>query len=230
MGEINVKEKDIVVPGDILASGMDYLPTEGTFREGDKVIASQVGIATIRGRIIKVIPLSGSYIPKRDDIVIGKVIDMSFSSWFIDVGYAYDGVLSIKDASSDYIERGAELSDYFAIGDVIVAKVSKVNKAKAIDLTMKGPGLRKIFSGKVIEVTPQKVPRVVGKQGSMISMIKEHTNCQITVAQNGRIWIDGKEPAMEMLATDAIRFIEANSHKGGLTETVKEFLVKGAKK
>jgi len=230
MGEIKVKEKEVVTPGDILASGMDYIPTDGAFRDGEDVIASQVGLVNIKGRLIKVMPFNGVYIPKMDDVVIGRVSDMTFSSWFVNVRYAYDGVLSLKDASSDYIERGADLSAYFAIGDYVVAKVTKVTKSMAIDLTMKGPGLKKLTTGTVVEITPQKVPRVVGKMGSMISMIKETTGCQVIAAQNGRIWIGGKEPKMERLAIEAIQLIEENAHKSGLTEKVKDFLTKGAKK
>lgn len=229
MGEILVKEKDIVAPGDVMATGMDFVPADGAIREGENILAAQVGIADIKGRLVKVIPLNGVYIPKRDDIVIGRVIDMTFSSWFVNVRYAYDAVLSLKDASSDFIERGADLSAYFAIGDAVVAKVSNVNKAMAIDITMKGPGLRKLTSGTIIEITPQKIPRVVGKQGSMISMIKDYTGCQIIAAQNGRLWVSGKESKDERLAISAIRFIEDNAHMSGLTDKVKEFLTRGAK-
>ena len=41
---ILVKERDIVVPGQELADGMDYLPSEGAFREGDKIISSKLGL------------------------------------------------------------------------------------------------------------------------------------------------------------------------------------------
>ncbi|RME54651.1 S1 RNA-binding domain-containing protein [Candidatus Woesearchaeota archaeon] len=230
MGEILVKEKEIVAPGDVLASGMDYIPTDGAFRDGENIVSSLLGLVYIKGRLIKVLPLNGVYIPKKDDVVIGRVSDMTYSSWFVDVGYAYDAVLSLKDASSDYIERGADLTTYFNIDDFIIAKVLKVNKSMAIDLTMKGPGLRKITRGTVITITPQKVPRVVGKMGSMVSLIKENTGCQIVAGQNGRIWINGTVPDMERLAVKAIKFIEQNAHKSGLTEMVKTMLSKEAKK
>ncbi|MEK6816741.1 MAG: exosome complex RNA-binding protein Rrp4 [Nanoarchaeota archaeon] len=228
MGEILVKEKDIVAPGDIMTTGMDFIPADGAIRDGENIVAAQLGIADVKGRLVKVIPLNGVYIPKRDDIVIGRVIDMTFSSWVVNVRYAYDAVLSLKDASSDFIERGADLSAYFAIGDAVVAKVSNVNKSMAIDITMKGPGLRKLTTGTIVEITPQKIPRVVGKQGSMISMIKEHTGCQIIAAQNGRVWVSGKDAKDERLAIKAIKFIEDNAHKSGLTDKVKEFLTQGA--
>ncbi len=39
MGKLLVKEKEIVVPGETLAEGMDYLPGSGTYREGEKILA-----------------------------------------------------------------------------------------------------------------------------------------------------------------------------------------------
>jgi len=69
------------------------------------------------------------------------------------------------------------------------------------------------------------VPRVIGKQGSMVSMIKQATGCKITVGQNGLVWLSG-EPEKELIAVNTIKMIEKNAHKSGLTETIKAFLEK----
>lgn len=226
MGKILVEEKQIVVPGDVLAEGMDFLPASGAFRENDKVISMQLGMAEVNGRLVRVMPLAGAYVPKVDDVVIGRVTDMSYSNWFIDVGYAMDGVLSVRDGVNEFVERGAEISDYYGIGDIIVTRIINVTKSKMIDLSMKGPGLRKLTGGRLVTVTPARVPRVIGKQGSMVTMIKEYTDCQITVGQNGRIWLSGKSAEGEWLASEAIMLIEKYAHISGLTERVKELLEK----
>ena len=226
MSKLVVEEKQIVVPGEILAEGMDFLPGKGTFREGENIIASRLGLVNASGRVVQIVPLAGKYLPKRDDTIIGVVKDMSYSSWFVDVGYPYEGSLSMKDATAEFIERGASLSDYFAVGDVIITKVANVTKEGNIDLTMKAPGLRKLNGGRVIEITPFKIPRVVGKQGSMIGLIKDKTGCTLFAGQNGRIWIRGSSPEAEKLATDAIYLIAEKAHTSGLTERVGEFLEK----
>ncbi len=230
MGKVNVKDKDIVVPGEELAEGMDILPAAGTYRDGDKIIASQVGIVSLNNRLIKLIPLSGIYIPRAGDTVIGKVVNMGFSNWFIDIGYAYEGVLGLKDATSEYIDRGADLTRYYDFGDYVVCKIAHVTKSMAIDLTMKGPGLRKLKGGKIIKITPAKVPRVIGKQGSMINLIKEKTGCKISVGQNGLVWLQGEDPEKEIIATKAIKEIEKKAHMSGLTDAITEFLTKEIKK
>ncbi|MBI5798054.1 RNA-binding protein [Candidatus Woesearchaeota archaeon] len=224
MSKLLVEEKKIVLPGEVIAEGMDFLPGKGAFREGDNLVSSKLGLLNMNGRVVHIIPLSGRYVPKRDDVVIGYVKDMSYSSWFVDVGYAYEASLSLKDATADFIERGSSLSDYFAVGEVILTRISNVTREGNIDLTMKAPGLRKLQGGKIVDITPSKIPRVVGKQGSMISLIKDKTGCTIFAGQNGRVWIRGSSPEAEKLATDAILLIEEHSHTSGLTDRVAAFL------
>lgn len=221
-----LKDKEIVVPGEEITSGIDYVPSTGTYREGDKIIASQLGMLNVSGRVIKLIPLSGRYMPKAGDVVIGKISNMSFSNWFIDIGYAYEAALSLKDATSEFIDRGADLSKYFDFGEIIAVKVTNVTASNAIDLSMKGPGLKKLKGGRIIHVTPSKVPRIIGKQASMVNMIKEKTGCRIVVGQNGWIWLESEDPEKEYIAENIIEYINQNAHKNGLTDEVAKMLAK----
>jgi len=226
MSKLNVQERDIVVPGEILAEGMDYLPSGDVFRDGDKLISEKVGLVNISGRIIKVIALNGKYLPKRGDLVIGKVVDIGLFGWRVDFGWAYEANISLRDVS-EYIntERDNELTKYYNIGDYVVAQVVNVTSQKLIDISMKGPGLHRLKGGRIIEVSPHKVPRIIGKQGSMVSMLKQASGCRITVGQNGLVWIQG-EPDKELLVENTIRKIEKESHLSGLTENIKIFLEK----
>lgn len=221
MSKLLIKHKDIVVPGQELADGMDFLPAYGSFRDGEKIVATQVGLANVDGRLIKIISLNGKYNPRSGDTVIGKVMDMTFSNWYIDIGCANDAVLSTRDHAG-YVDRGADLGKIFNFGDYLVAQVNKVTRG-VIELTTKGPGLRVLGPGKIIKVNPTKVPRVIGKQGSMVTLIKEKTGCKITVGQNGIIWMQG-DPENEMKAVNAIELIEKKAHLEGLTEEVTKFL------
>lgn len=225
-----VQEKQIVIPGQDIADGMDFLPGNGIIREGDKLIATKIGIVTISGRLIKLVPLAGKYLPRRWDIVIGKVVGMGFSGWRVNIDWPFDANLSLRDATSEFVEKNADLSKYYDYGDYIVTQIINVASAKIIDLTMKGPGLRKLGPGRLINVTPSKVPRVIGKQGSMINMIKEATGCKISVGQNGVVWLSGEKPEKEIIAVQAIKKIEEECHISGLTDRIKEFLETSAKK
>ena len=83
MSEICVKDRDVAVPGEVLANGMDYLPGVGTYRNGENIIALKLGLVRVDGRAIKLTPLSGRYIPKRNDVVLGRVIDITMSGWMM---------------------------------------------------------------------------------------------------------------------------------------------------
>lgn len=218
-----VQDKGIVVPGETIAAGMDYLPGKGTYRDGEDVVSSRIGLLTVEGRTLKIIPLSGKYVPKKFDVVIGQITDILVSGWLIDIDAPYNAVMNIKEAIAEFIERGADLSHYFQIGDYVVAKISNVTSQNLIDVTMRGPGLHKLKGGRLVRVNTHKVPRVIGKQGSMVSMIKQATNCRITVGQNGIVYLSG-EPEMESIAVEAVEYINTHAHLSGLTEAVRDLL------
>ena len=137
-------------------------------------------------------------------------------------------MLSLKEATSDYIQRGADLTRYYNVGDLMVCGITNVTSQKLVDVTTKGPGLRKLKGGRVIEVNTSKVPRIIGKKGSMVSMIKQATGCNISVGQNGLVWLEGL-PEKELIAVKAIKIIEEKAHLSGLTEKIKKFLEKETK-
>ena len=220
-----VKDKDIVIPGEELATGLDYLPGPGTYRDKDSIVASKLGLVNLEGKAIKLITLSGKYKPKNGDEIIGQVIDVSLMGWRIDINCAYTAMLSVKDATSEFVVKGSDLTRYFDLGDYVVTKISNVTSQKLVDLTMKGPGLYKLREGRIIEVNPYKVPRIIGKAGSMVTMIKDATKTRITVGQNGLVHIQG-EPKDEIKAVNAIKMIEEESHISGLTEKIKAYLDK----
>lgn len=223
MGKLLIEERSVVVPGEHIAEGLDYLPAQWAYRKGEAILAGRLGLFMLEGRAVKILPLSGRYMPKRNDIVIGKVIDVAISGWRLDINCAYSAMLSMKDATSEFIARGADLTQFFNLGDIIVTKIVNVTSQKLVDLTTKGPGLRKMYGGRLIYVNCNKVPRIIGKQGSMVALIKNATGCKIIVGQNGVIWMDG-EPEQEVIAIEAIKKIEEESHISGLTERITEYL------
>jgi exosome complex component RRP4 len=223
MGTILVEEKDIVAPGETLAEGMDYIPGKGTFRDDDEIISKGLSLINIDGSVIKGIPMNGRYVPQEGDRVIGRVKDILMSGWKIDINSAYDSMLPLKDASHDYIEKGSDLTRYFDLGDYVAVKITSVSTQKMVDITAKGQGLQKLEGGRIIEVNPQKVPRIIGSRGSMISIIKKALDCNIFVGQNGYAWLNA-EPENEVKAIQAIRRIEREAHTNGLTERISDML------
>ena len=212
--------REIVIPGDLLdASGLK--PGSGAYAENGKVFAAQLGIKSVKSNFVNVIPLGGRYIPATGDSIIGKVIDIGPSNWLIDINSPYPAPLHVNEVPWR-VEFG-DTSKYLNVGDTLLAKVLMVDETKRVQVTMKEQGLRKLSGGQVIDISYCKVPRVIGKGGSMIQLIKSHTNCRIFIGQNGRIWLDGEIESM-VTAIHAIRMIEEGAQESRLTEKVKEYL------
>jgi len=216
------KKRELAVPGEIISSGTAFLPGENTQKEGDNIIATRFGLIDKEGRLIKIIPLSGIYLPRNGNIVIGKVEDITFNGWLMDINSPYKAFLPISECQG-FIRKGEDLSAIFAIGDMVIAQVIAV-KAKGIDLTTRDRGLHKIDNGMIISINSSKVPRVIGKQGSMINLIKDATQCNIVVGQNGIVWIRGESIEKELLAKETIKLITEKSFTDGLTDRIKGFL------
>jgi exosome complex component RRP4 len=220
-------DRKIVIPGEIIATGNDFLPGEGTEKKGEEIIALRYGLAEETNNLIKVISLSGPYIPRRGNVVIGKVENITFNGWILDIGTAETSFLSLMEVPR-YVNKD-ELDGVMDIGDMAVSKIWTINK-RGIDLTIKGRGLGRIDDGMIIKINPNKVPRVIGKEGSMIKLIKDETGCNITVGQNGFIWIKGDKIEDELFAKKAVMFVTEKSFISGLTEEVKSWLDKEKEK
>ncbi len=214
------KIREIVLPGETL-NLQGNRPGNGIFVENGVAYAEYLGVKSIKSGYVNIIPLSGRYQPQKGDKVIGKVVDLGPSNWVIDINAPYLAPLHVNDTPWK-VEFG-DTGKYLNVGDTILAKVSSVNEVKQVWLTLKDQGLRKLEGGHVIIVSPTKVPRIIGKDGSMIKVLKDLTNTKIYVGQNGVIWIDGKIDDI-MKVVGAIRMIEKEAHTIGLTDRVKEFL------
>jgi len=84
--------------------------------------------------------------------------------------------------------------------------------------------LGKIDSGELVKISPTKIPRLIGKHGSMIQSIESSTNATITVGQNGLIVVSCDETNGLLKALAAIRMIDEQAHIINLTDIVKKML------
>ena len=212
--------REIVVPGQIVAKGLDFLPGDGTMREGENIIATRFGLGEEAGKVVRVISIFGAFIPRRNNVIIGRVTDITFNGWLIDVDSALQGFLPIDEVPR-FINKN-EMDQFLAIGDVVAAKIWSI-KSRGIDLALKGKGLGRLEGGFIFRIIPSRVPRVIGREGSMINLIREKTGCNITVGQNGWIWIKGQTVDNEILARKAVEFVADKVHITGLTEKVEEW-------
>ncbi len=217
-----MKAREIVLPGDMLGERKGRRLGNGVYEEDDKVFSKFVGVPRINENELSVIPLSGTYLPRFGDRVIGVVEAVEVSGWFVDINSPYSAFLPLSEAVEEFVDlQRAELTRYFDVGDIVFCRLSKVTKTKTVQASMRDFESRKLRSGVLLKVTPTKIPRIIGKEGSMIMMIKNKTKCEIVTGQNGLVWIRGenKDKAIEAILT-----IEKESHTIGLTEKIENML------
>ncbi|VVC02958.1 Exosome complex component Rrp4 [Candidatus Burarchaeum australiense] len=195
----------IVVPGEIIAEGSKG--STNSYAENGEVRSEVVGLADEKGG--RVIALNGQYVPREADWVIGVVDDVRYAGCNVEIKSAYKAFILTKLTRIE-----------FRMGDVVGAKIERIDEAKNIDLAEP----RRLAGGEILEISAVKVPRVIGKANSMINLLIKGTGSEILVGRNGRIWIKGGNSA---LAVRAILMIERESHKSGLTDRITDFLQSG---
>jgi exosome complex component RRP4 len=219
-------ERKVVIPGEVIVEGEDYLPGENTEKRDGKVVSLRYGLAEEQNNLVKVIALSGVYAPRRGNVVVGKIENITQNGWIVDIGCAESAFLSINEVPR-YVNKDA-MEEVFKIDDMVIAKIWSIGK-RGIDLSIKSRGLGKISEGIIFKINPNTVPRVIGKEGSMIKIIKEGTGCNIDIAQNGFVVIEGENIGIEIFAKKVVDFITEKPFISGLTEKVTKFIEENKK-
>ncbi len=214
------RERQLVLPGDeIDAHGLQ--PGPGTYRVHGRTYASVLGLIQHRPPVVRIVPLSGRYIPHAGDVVVGTVTDVQGTFWLLDIGAPRWAPLHMTGTPWK-IDFG-ETENYLRVGDSVVVAVESLESTGRIGVTMNGDGLGKLEGGTIVTVSPARVPRVIGRGGSMITTLTRHTGAKISVGQNGRIWIDGSEEAIRRV-TESLRLIDEEGQRSGLTERIASYL------
>ena len=213
-----------VIPGEVITTG-PYRPDYNVILEGKKIISTTIGISEIYDDSVRVIPLTGMYIPKIDDLVIGKIISHSSLSWEAHINSCYLGILPASDVfGRNFQPSSDELTSKLRKGDLIAARIVNFDRTRDPLITISDRELGKIESGELIRISASKVPRLIGKHGSMIQVIEMATNATITIGQNGLVIVDCDNPEGLLKAIKAIRMVDEQAHVANLTDKVKAML------
>jgi len=225
MSDFLKKEREFVVPGDLIVVSMDNLPGKNAYREGEGIYAKKLGLVTIANRVVSVIPLNGIYIPKVSDMVIAEIKEIQSNGWVLDINSPYEAFLPLSGVRGYIDTNRTKLSTVYDIGERIYAKIIVVNQLDNMYASMHDPETRKLKGGRLITMNPAKVPRLIGRAGSMIATIKKCTSCDIYIGHNGVIWLEGGQMDKAM---EAIKLVEEQAYTTGLTDRVTAML--GGKK
>ena len=213
--------RKLVLPGDLMETKSK--PGKGIFRKDGRVHASVVGHSSDKSGYINVNGIKGRYNPKTGDKIIAICAETGPSIWRMDIGAAFNSTL--HHSESGWKVPFGDTARFLSIGDAVWAEIFMVDAAGTHQITLKKDDCRKLYSGTIVKIDPTNVPRVIGKQGSMITTIREKTQTRIQIGQNGCIWIDGKDDDIS-LAQKAVEMINEEATSKGLTKKIEKLLEK----
>lgn len=216
-------KRRLVIPGEEVAEGSIILG-HGVYRDGEKIYSSILGLLDLNENRVRVIPMTGKYLPKVGDYVIGEIIGNPMpTAWKANIHSPYDALLNASDYYSEIEPFSILLSKIMPPGKMIYALIREITPTKRIYITLRAIGTHPLTGGRIINISPAKVPRVIGKKRSMINMIRKLTGCRVLVGQNGLVWIKGELKA-ENLVEKVIMTIESEAHTSGLTDRIEEMI------
>ena len=211
---IYFSEHEVVLPGQLLSDN-GKRSGDGTYAVGGKVYASQAGFATVKNNKVTVIPFKGVYKPSPGDRVIGIISDVKPNGFEVNLGKHLTGMIKIPDREQ---VRNTKLK----VGDVIYVRVKQSGLSGIV--LERSERIKRFESGLLVQIHPAKIPRLIGKKGSMISVVKKLTGCDVVIGKNGLVVINGPSPEKEFAAMKAVQLIENEAHTSGLTERVEKLI------
>jgi len=198
----------IVLPGDMISD--KPLSIQNTIIEGGKTYATVMGLVDeAKGSFI---PFESVWHPKMDDQVVGVVETERNGVSIVDLNSPFKGLLILKHSTLE-----------LRVGDIIEAIVMAVKReSERVMIMLARP--KRLYGGRLLFVNVAKVPRIIGRESTMITQLIRGTKSNIQVGMNGVIWL--KDGNVE-LAVTAINKIQEEAHTSGLTEQIAKLL--GAK-
>ena len=215
-----MNQRQSVLPGDVIATG-DYRPDQNVILDGDKLISTAIGFSETKDDSVSVIPITGFYTPSVDDLVIGKIISHNALSWEVDINSYYPGILLASDIfGKDYSPSRDDLSLKLNIGDIVLARIANMGSRDPL-ITIAGENLGPIDSGELVKISSAIIPQLTD---SIIQIIEEHTNANITVGQNGLVVLKCDNSTGLTKAIKSIKMFGMMSNNDSIEEKIKKFL------
>jgi len=165
----SVSSRKLVLPGDLLETKSK--PGSGIFRRDGRVHASVLGYSSEQSGYMNVNAIAGRYTPKVGDKIVAICVETGPSVWRMDIGASFNSTL--HHSESGWKVPFGDTARFLTIGDAIWAEVFMVDAAGSHQISLKKDDCRKLYSGTIVKIGPTNVPRVIGKQGSMITAIRE---------------------------------------------------------
>ena len=197
--------KTIVVPGELISDKAER--GSGIYTENEKTYSKYLGVL-YQGEDTQVVPLNGKYTPKEGDQIIGMITAQDMNGYILDV----------KSYHMPYVHKRS-IKTELKPGDLMLCQVIGVNEIKDMTIDIQA----KLEDGILLNVSAKKVPRVIGKHRSMITLLEKFSGSKILVGANGNIFIQDGKPS---IVKNALEVISKYSHVDNLTDKMNIYLQK----
>ena len=184
--------KRIVIPGELITDQRKKVG-ENVFIKENKIYSSVLGLLNETDDYISIVPLNGPYIPQENDPVVCVVRNVTANGYIIDV-----------NSHSDCFFPKSFVTRELKIGQILFARVKGVDGVEVSELD----NINILPDGLIYSVSSVKIPRIIGKNDSMLNILKKYTFSNILVGRNGWIWYVSKNG---ILLEKALSLIVDNS-------------------
>ncbi len=196
--------RHFVFPGEMILNSPSEL--NYTYIKDDKTYSKILGLFDESSNSL--IPLKSIWQPRLNDKVIGVISSKGRNgSYDLEINQYIKGILL-----TDRRDR-----QRYYIGDIVEGTVKEIERRKTVILEK--PMLLK--NGILMEINTAKIPRLMGKENTMINELTDLTDTKIAVGKNGYVWIMGEN---KNRAIEAILRIDREAHVSGLTNRIKDML------
>lgn len=228
--------KEIVTPGEKLSDKAEPI-VGGAYLKDGKIYSQYMGVLYKSSNGILVVPLEGKYVAKEGDEIIGLVIKEDNFGYVLDTKSCREPYISKRaleksqenSPSGKTALRGKHFEKNLgertlrepslSLGDVVLVRVSGVNEVKDVSLEI----VYKLTGGVLLDISSKKVPRVIGKHKSMLSVIEKYSASHVVVGANGFLYVKGGKPEV---VTKALELITKYSPVDNLTDKIDAYLKK----
>jgi len=210
----------LVIPGDTIEISGDFTAGSGIIKIENRLIAPQLGHVKTNNGTCYLQPCNSAFMPRSGDLVIGHVTSMRSNLWMFDICGPFEALLPMS--LSPWNTQFGDLEEHMVVGDYALLRVQEVDSQHGVVCTMKGIGLRKISTGIVEYIGSNSIKYFIGTEGKNLQKIKEVTGCRITVADNGRIWVEGDESGIAQVRNISYEFSHSKTPSPN-QETIKSF-------
>lgn len=210
-----------VVPGDLVARG-NYRIYSNVIKNDGEFYSIFVGNAEVAGGRVRVTRLSGPYIPKIGDQIIGMITDVQPLAATVDINSYINGYIMANAFYKKRIDPSKrDLSEKIRVGDLLNARVSRIERGRDVSLSLEQRW--RVDGDAIFYISPAKAAYLLKSKSNIISKVKASTGAGIVMGINGVIVVKGEKDSIGKIS-EAVKVIENHTGLYGLENAIMEVL------